>query len=287
MIVSATASGHANSDGDRLVRRIRSAAGALVLTAAAATAALYAGKLAASPARAEAPSSPPMTEGTSEEGDGDHAPSALSQFLESNAEAVETLRTLLYEKLDNGEFPEALRILDRLIAARPSETEWRFLAARVYSEMGETAGARRLLEEILAADPLSFEALFENVVLMDRSGEGEAAMARLESALQTAREGKKEKEAREVRLIMAQLQYLQKKVEEALSSYEELAREDPRDYRPYFCQGVIYSLLDRNEEAREKFAKYKMLSPRKFDVEGFLQTPLSRMKLFGTGDARV
>ena len=85
-----------------------------------------------------------------------------------------------------------------------------------------------------------------------------------------------------MRLIMAQMQFLQKNVEEALKSYQELAKEDPNDFRPYFCQGMIYSLLDRNVEAREQFAKYRQLSPKKFDVEGYLRTPLSRMKLFGS-----
>ncbi|KAL3622448.1 protein SLOW GREEN 1, chloroplastic [Castilleja foliolosa] len=42
--------------------------------------------------------------------------------------------------------------------------------------------------------------------------------------------------------------------------------------------------MDKNDEAREQFAKYKELSPKKFDVEGYLKTPLSGMKLFGTGD---
>uniref|UniRef100_A0A1D1YXX1 TPR repeat-containing protein MJ1345 n=1 Tax=Anthurium amnicola TaxID=1678845 RepID=A0A1D1YXX1_9ARAE len=274
-----------SSDGDQMVRKLRSAAGALVLTATAAAAALCTGRFAAAPVRAEPSPAPPASEVGGEAAAAEeevHAPSALSQFLESNDEAVEALRSLLYEKLDNGEYAEGLRILDRLIAARPSEAEWRFLAARVHRETGDAAGARRLLEEILAGDPLSFEALFEKAVLMDRCGEGEAAVEMLERALEDAREGKREKEAREVRLIMAQVQFLQKKVDEALRSYEELASEDPRDYRPYFCQGVIYSLLERNQEAREKFAKYKELSPRKFQVEGFLQTPLSRFKLFDT-----
>ncbi|KAJ6903319.1 hypothetical protein NC651_020732 [Populus alba x Populus x berolinensis] len=31
---------------------------------------------------------------------------------------------------------------------------------------------------------------------------------------------------------------------------------------------MIYSLLDRNEEAKEQFAKYRELSPKKFELEG-------------------
>lgn len=73
-------------------------------------------------------------------------------------------------------------------------------------------------------------------------------------------------------------------MDEALKSYEQLTREDPKDFRPYFCRGMIYSLLDKNAEAKEQFAKYRELSPKKFEVEGYLRTPLSKMKLFGSGE---
>ncbi|XVF43525.1 hypothetical protein PTKIN_Ptkin02bG0046600 [Pterospermum kingtungense] len=210
--------------------------------------------------------------------------SPLSEFLESNDEAIEALKSLLQQKLENGEDEEALTILNRLVVAQPQETDWKFLLARLLSEMSQTENARKVFEEILQSNPLSFEALFENALLMDRCGEGEAVIKRLEEALAIAQEEKKVKEARDVRLIMAQIQFLQKNVEEALRSYQELAKEDPSDFRPYFCQGMIYSLLDKNAEAKEQFAKYRELSPKKFEVEGYLRTSLSRMKLFGTNE---
>ncbi|EEF43726.1 conserved hypothetical protein [Ricinus communis] len=210
----------------------------------------------------------------------------LSEFLESNAEAIESLKSLLQQKLENGEDEEALKTLNHLVEAQPLVTEWKFLMARLLNEMGRTQDARNLFEEILQMNPLSFEALFENALLMDRCGEGDAVIRRLQEALDIAEEENKVKEARDVKLIMAQIQFLQKNVEEALKSYQELSKEDPSDFRPYFCQGMIYSLLDRNEEAREQFAKYRQLSRKKFEVEGYLRTPLSRMKVFGSNEEK-
>lgn len=172
--------------------------------------------------------------------------------------------------------------MGKLVEAQPSQMEWKFLMARLLNELGKTQEAREVFEDILASNPLSFEALFENALLMDRCGERDAVIARLEKALRIAEDENKTKEARDVRFIMAQIQFLQKNIDEALQSYEELAKEDPKDFRPYFCKGMIYSLLDRNSEAREEFAKYRELSPKKFEVEGFLRSSLSRMKLFGT-----
>ena len=70
--------------------------------------------------------------------------------------------------------------------------------------MGRVQDARNVFEEILVYNPLSFEALFENPLLMDRCGEGEAVIRRLQEALDIAGEENKVKEARNVRLIMAQ-----------------------------------------------------------------------------------
>lgn len=237
------------------------------------------GKFRALPARAESPMVLSEESATLEEKSEESSP--LSEFLE-NSEALGALKSVLQQKLEDGEDGEALKVLERIVSAQPEVVEWKFLMARLLGEMGETDRARDVFEEILASNPLSFEALFGNALLMDQCGEGDAVIRRLEDALRTAENENKLKEARDVRLIMAQMQFLRKNVDEALRSYEELEKEDPSDFRPYFCKGMIYTLQDRNEEAREQFAKYRERSPKKFEVEGFLQTPLSRMKLFGT-----
>ncbi|XVE91911.1 hypothetical protein REPUB_Repub01dG0052100 [Reevesia pubescens] len=279
-----------NNNNQSLTQKLQSFAKTAILVGATT---LMIGKFSHFPAKAD--SSPTMTEQKTtileeeeqhqeEKTQNQKQTSPLSEFLESNDEAIEALKSLLQQKLENGEDEEALTILNRLVSAQPQVTDWKFLLARLLGEMGQTENARKVFEEILKSNPLSFEALFENALLMDRCGEGEAVIKRLEEALAIAQDENKVKEARDVRLIMAQTQFLQKNVEEALRSYQELAKEDPSDFRPYFCQGMIYSLLDRNAEAKEQFAKYRELSPKKFEVDGYLRTSLSRMKLFGTNE---
>nr|GEU82246.1 protein slow green 1, chloroplastic [Tanacetum cinerariifolium] len=219
-------------------------------------------------------------EPVSEPGNDTHLP----DFLDSNPEAIDAIKKLLEQKLEAGEDAESLELLKKLVSAQPENQEFRFLMARLLNEMGEVEPAREALEEILAKNPLSFEALFENALIMDSCGEGEKVIKRLESALEVAKIENKEKEARDVRLIIAQVQFLQKNVDEALKSYDELLSEDPNDFRPYFCKGMIYSLIDKSDEAKVEFAKYRELSPKKFEVEGYIRTPLSRMKLFGSDE---
>lgn len=271
------------SSPEPIIRKLRTAAAAVVF---AATAASMIGKFQTLPARAETQQvlSEELTSEEEKAQEKDFSSSALSEFVESNSEAIQALKKLLEQKLESGEDEESLKILKDLVSAQPDEWEWKILMARLLNEMGETQKAQSIFEEILSKNPLSFEALFENALLMDRNGEGEEVNRRLEEALKLAEEESKAKEARDVRLIIAQIQFLQKNVEEALRSYEELTKEDPDDFRPYFCKGMIYSLLDKNAEAAEQFAKYRELSPKKFDVEGYLRTPLLRMKPFGTGN---
>ncbi|KAF5186102.1 Slow green 1 protein [Thalictrum thalictroides] len=267
-----------------LIQKIQDTSKVLIFTAAAA---LAVGKFSQFPAKAESPVA--VVEKEEEQRQGEEKEeekleeSPLSEFIESHSEAIDALKSLLQRKLEDGEDEEALKILKRLISAQPNQLEWKFLTARLYNENGEKGEARKVYEEILDKDPLCFDALFQNAVLMDQCGEGLAALRMLEERLNFAQDEQKEVEARNLRFIMAQIQYLQKNIDEALNSYEELAKEDPADYRPYFYQFVIYSLLDRNDEAKMQFAKCREVCPKDFKVEGFLQTPLSRMKLFGSG----
>ncbi|CAK8578251.1 unnamed protein product [Lathyrus sativus] len=279
----------AHSSNSTVVHHLKNIAGAAVFAAATATAALT---FSSSPARAEPPP-PALTEVLDEieienETETDTVlaetgtTSLPSKFVETNDESPEALKSLLQQKLELGENEEALKILKHLISSQPEVTDWKFLAARLTTEMGDTDSAVSFYEEILKSNPLSFEALFENDLLMDRCGEGDAVIERLADAMRVAVEDNKEKEARDVKLLMAQILFLQKKVDEALSMYELLIKEDPNDFRPYFCRGMIYTLLDKNDEAKEQFAKYRELSPKKFEVDGYLRAPLSRIKDFGT-----
>ncbi|XP_047333050.1 protein SLOW GREEN 1, chloroplastic isoform X2 [Impatiens glandulifera] len=219
-------------------RHLKTVAATAVIIAVAMT-----GKFRILPARAD--NLPTVL--TTEENNGDSSLSSISKVLESNPDAVEVLKSLVKQKLEAGEDEESLRILKKLVSAEPEKTEWKFLMARLLNEMGDVPGARQVFEEILKVNPLSFEALFENALLMDRLGEGDAVLRRLDEALNIAEVEKKQKEVRDVRFIMAQIHFLQKNVDKALKSYDGLSMEDPKDFRPYFCKGMIFSLLDKNK----------------------------------------
>lgn len=50
------------------------------------------------------------------------------------------------------------------------------------------------------------------------------------------------------------------KVDDAIAAFEELAREDPGDYRPVFCQCVLYSVLGRAAESESMLRRCRELA---------------------------
>ncbi|KAL6518514.1 hypothetical protein OROGR_019016 [Orobanche gracilis] len=55
-------------------------------------------------------------------------------------------------------------------------------------------------------------------------------------------------------------------LEEALEKFQQLIEENPRDFRPYLCKGIVYSLLEKRKEAEESFEIYRSLVPGEFPV---------------------
>jgi tetratricopeptide (TPR) repeat protein len=91
-----------------------------------------------------------------------------------------------------------------------------------------------------ASESQPFEKLIIETACLARIGGADEARLRLAAA------GYGESYAR---LLAAQALFVDGKVDEAIAAFEELAREDPADYRPLFCQGVLYLVLGREAES--------------------------------------
>ncbi|XP_071722781.1 protein SLOW GREEN 1, chloroplastic-like [Rutidosis leptorrhynchoides] len=176
----------------------------------------------------------------------------LSGFMDS---AFEQMNSLMKRHLESGDAEGAMKPLKRFFSMPPDAPEWKNVMARLLN-VGQTELARQLYEEMLSLKPFSVESWSDTDFTFDQVAKA-GVMRRLEEALTLVNEEEnKVKEARDVRLIMAHVRFLRKNVEEALESYRQLEIEDPSDIRTYYCQGIIYTLFDREEEAKEIFVKY-------------------------------
>ncbi|KAL0282310.1 UNVERIFIED_CONTAM: protein SLOW GREEN 1, chloroplastic [Sesamum angustifolium] len=107
-------------------------------------------------------------------------------------------------------------------------------------------------------------------MVMHKNHEGPAVFEMLERALEVARQQKKVNEERNIRILVAQMHIIKGDFEEALQKFQALIDENPRDFRPYLCQGIVYSLLDKRKEADANFEIYQSLVPEEFPQRGFL-----------------
>ncbi|KAK9272149.1 hypothetical protein L1049_002520 [Liquidambar formosana] len=192
------------------------------------------------------------------------------RLLEKNPRDVEALKVVLYGKMRKGKTKEAVEYVERLIDIEPEEVEWRLLQALCYETMGQLSKARRFFKEILEERPLNPRALHGLALVMHKNREGPAVFEMLNKALEVARREKRVTEERNIRILIAQMHVVKGDLEEGLKKFQGLVDENPRDFRPYLCQGIIYSLLDKKKEAEEQFETYRSLVPEEFPQRGFL-----------------
>ncbi|XP_010263841.1 PREDICTED: protein SLOW GREEN 1, chloroplastic [Nelumbo nucifera] len=192
------------------------------------------------------------------------------KLLEKNPRDVQALKVVLYGKMRKGKTKEALEHVERLIDIEPDEVEWRLLQALSYEMMGHLSRAKRLFKEILEERPLLLRALHGLAMVMHKNHEGSAVFEMLDKALLLSQRGKRVTEERNIRILIAQMHVVKGDLEEALKRFQDLVNDNPRDFRPYLCEGIIYSLLGKKKEADEQFETYRSLVPQEFPQRGFL-----------------
>lgn len=206
---------------------------------------------------------------------------AIEEHLSQYGDDVETLRSLMEAKIKSRKLQEAIGILGRLIELEPEEREWPLLKANIYSYSGEFESAKRTFEEILDKDPLRVEAYHGLVMAASEAGdELKELLERIKVAMQRCKKEKKKSEVRDFKLLVAQVRVIEGKYNEALSVYQELVKEEPRDFRPYLCQGILYTLLRKQDEAEKQFKQYRRLVPKNHPYAEYFDDNMFATKFF-------
>ena len=189
----------------------------------------------------------------------------VEEYVESHPDDVEGLKSLMEVKIKNRKLQEAVDVIERLIQLEPDDKEWPLLKAHLYSYSGASELAKLGFEEILSANPLTVEAYHGLVMAVSQSDSGDElnqVLKRIEAAMERCKKEKKKEDLRDFKLLVAQIRVIEGKYNDALKVYQELVKEEPRDFRPYLCQGIIYTLLRKKDEAEKQFQKYRRLVPK-------------------------
>uniref|UniRef100_A0A6V7QT09 Uncharacterized protein n=1 Tax=Ananas comosus var. bracteatus TaxID=296719 RepID=A0A6V7QT09_ANACO len=208
----------------------------------------------------------------------------LEERLASHPDDADALRALMELKIKAGKLPDAIAIVDRLILLDPSDADLPLLKYHLYCSNGDAAVARRGFEELLEKDPLLVEAYHGLILASSQSGNPEELdliAKRIEGAMDACKKEKRKDDLRDFKLLTAQIKVIQGKYEDSLKIYGDLAREEPSDFRPYLCQGIVYSLLMKKDEAEKQFEKYRRLVPKGHPYGRFFDDGMIAMKVFG------
>ncbi|CAI9760730.1 unnamed protein product [Fraxinus pennsylvanica] len=228
---------------------------------------------------------PPTVETTTKDAPADKE---REKFLEeqvfSNPYDIDSLKNLLEIKFNCRKFPEAIGVLDKLIELKQEETKWLLMKAHFYIYLGDNELAKYGFGELLKKDPFHVEAYSR--LLIDASQEEsskklEEIEKSVEEVMNVCKKKNKKFELREFKLLLAQIRVMERRYDEALKVYQELVNEEPRDFRPYLCQGIIYTLLRKNVDAEKNFEKFRRLVPRAHPYARHFEDDLIAAKIFG------
>ncbi|KAK8508399.1 hypothetical protein V6N13_105196 [Hibiscus sabdariffa] len=206
---------------------------------------------------------------------------ALQQKLAKNPNDVETLRSLMEVRIKLKKLQQSIEVINRLIQLEPQDPEWPMLKAQIHSYAGDFDLAKKEFEDILAKDPDRVEAFHGLVMAYSDSGQKLKELEkRIEKAMAKCKKENKTKDFRDFKLLIAQIRVIEGKHTEALKVYEALVKEDPKDFRPYLCMGIIYTLLKKKNEAEKQFDKFKKLVPKDYPYREYFVDNMLATKLF-------
>ncbi|CAI0426797.1 unnamed protein product, partial [Linum tenue] len=206
---------------------------------------------------------------------------ALEEHLAQHPGDIDALRALMELKIKSRKLPEAIGVIDRLIQLEPNDDEWVLLKAQIYSYSGDSDPATKIFEEVLEKDPLRVEAYHGLVMAYSEDGRSMSDMLkRIEAAMNKCKREKKASDVRDFKLLLAQIRVMEEKYGEALKVNHELKKEEPRDFRPYLCQGIIYTLMRKREEAEKKFEQFEKLVPKNHPYREYFLDNMFATKFF-------
>lgn len=168
-------------------------------------------------------------------------------------------------KIKRGKLEEAIFIVEKLIRLEPSDLEWPLLKSHLHLYKEELELAKSGFNEILEKDPSRVEAYHGLVMAASQSSsefEQKEIEERVREAMDLCKREKKKDELRDFKLLIAQMRVIEGNYNDALSVYQDLVKEEPSDFRPYLCQGILYTLLKKEDMAEKHFQEYRRLVPK-------------------------
>jgi tetratricopeptide (TPR) repeat protein len=173
---------------------------------------------------------------------------------------------LVRQKL--AQIKDVIAPLEKLAKLNPDNVEYSVLLAQANEYTGNLEGAALAYRNLLTAKPGTIAALQGLVNLLLQQQRPEAAIGLLQDTLKAAPAANQAQpnsiDIASVQLILGQVYSEQKRYDEAIAIYDEIAKLDGKDFRPVLAKAIIFKLQGKPSESQQLFTKALSMAPAEY-----------------------
>lgn len=197
-------------------------------------------------------------------------------ILQKNPENPEALEGLIKARLKllnqkprgtvtNADIQPVIEPLEKLVKLKPQDSRFGVLLAQAKQQIGDKEGAAQVYRSILQLKPGDLKALQGMVQLQISEKRPEAAIGLLKETLATAEQANAIKpdsiDIVDVQILLGNVYVYQKDYTQAASTYDQVIKKKPQDFRPVLAKAMLLKQQGNSEEAKPLFDNALALAP--------------------------
>ncbi len=178
------------------------------------------------------------------------------------------LRGLLELRLKLKDIKGTVEPLVALANAYPEKSEYRLFLAKTRLQLQDRQGAIADYQKVLTTKPGDLEALQTIVAIQLQEKKPEAAIGILDETIKSAETANKvqpdsvDKPA--VQWLLGNVYGSLKRYDQAIAIYDQIAKENPKDFRPFVGRAQVKRAEGKEKEAIALYAEAAKLAPPQF-----------------------
>ncbi|XGB39564.1 MAG: tetratricopeptide repeat protein [Cyanobacteria bacterium LVE1205-1] len=205
---------------------------------------------------------------TTKNGELDAQAKGYELVLQREPENQTALKNLIDIQIQRQDLKGAAKALEKLSQLNPKETRYLTLLAQVNQELGNGETAMIAYRQVLDYEPGNLSALQGLTGLFLQQNQPESAINLLQDTLNRPpsknSDPSQQIDKLSLQLILGSVYTEQKRFDEAIALYEEVAKNNPTDFRPIAAQAIVRQRQGQPDQAKALFDTAISLAPPQF-----------------------